>query len=811
MLLSCHTANKEFSLKATSLYAHTRIYIYIYIVHSESNCLRAFVRHARKIILFWLKLIEVGRLEFQDGKRKRGQFKAPQFYHGRGAIHVHVLVWLTNIPDIALDRVVRADIPAEAGPLRDLVLGGQLDWEKSGWNHREEQTSWEAESNRLLLHHPAEAFGKNCRAYLEDLLGSLRCHCDVLGTNGRDMILQYCSKYLPKFSSSFCNEVLGNEQATGFALSRRVLEQYHPLAPEMVLQMAGQQFPQCFVGGHIRKISVPIPTIPAGEDTLVLSRPSEAIELYQTCSWRGDGMTFKEYLRKSGRQKGTIHQKFRRLHKKLEVKEPLEDWIKDVATSGQIMVAPIMYSRTNDKFYGQWLLLNVPFRKLHDLWHPSVLKVPSSYRLLALCLHHCGSAFWRQISTKVKPALQREAHSKAKIENLLAMLQAQTELIDSYLSGELSIEEHPEPVLPMQQNKMLQAGVTLAMEQVGVVQSIDCMTRESLALRWPAEDDADAWVDWFARSAGPQKNRDRKPLAVLGPAGSGKTTVVECAIANAVAMGAHVAVACPTGLLSVRYKDRLTNVDVDTIHGMFALHRHPVETLHMMQDIDVLIIDEVGQISQDIFERLMEMWDAAERRPAFIFVGDFAQLAGADGTRACHSNRWAADVKVFSLRTMRRCKCPKLRKKLELLRYFTPSQQELKEILRGHQAPRNSDRDSRGENPSFEDIQQIFAETPDTIFTTISRWATGYINEQALKVFFGDREPLAYVPADPEANPNNFEGKKQVRWDASQLPIHEGLRLTLTRNPMSHTGLPFLVGRIPKNDSYMSAVTVVQS
>eukprot|EP00971_Amphidinium_carterae_P204522 4058650-Amphidinium_carterae.1 len=63
----------------------------------------------------------------------------------------------------------------------------------------------------------------------------------------------------------------------------------------------------------------------------------------------------------------------------------------------------------------------------------------------------------------------------------------------------------------------------------------------------------------------------------------------------------------------------------------------------------------------------MRLWDAAMRRPTLVFVGDFAQLKGVDPTQATDSPRWKDLVKI-QLRTMRRCKCPDLRWRLELLR-----------------------------------------------------------------------------------------------------------------------------------------------
>ena len=75
----------------------------------------------------------VARLEFQDGKRKRHVHRDGQFYHGRGAVHVHILLWLSDMQAMDLAAKIRADVPGENEPeMRDLVVGSQLDYTSSG-------------------------------------------------------------------------------------------------------------------------------------------------------------------------------------------------------------------------------------------------------------------------------------------------------------------------------------------------------------------------------------------------------------------------------------------------------------------------------------------------------------------------------------------------------------------------------------------------------------------------------------------------------------------------------------------------------
>ncbi|CAE7436900.1 unnamed protein product, partial [Symbiodinium sp. CCMP2456] len=307
----------------------------------------------------------VARLEFQDGKRKRHVYRNNQFYHGRGTVHVHILLWLSDMHAMDLSAKIRADIPGESEPeMRDLVIGSQLDYTSSGWPMREEPTEVTEKEQQLKLHHPREAFEKYC--------------------------------YLPKFSSSFAAELLNNE-ASDFSLARRVLADYHPLQPEMVLQLAMQQHPQFICPATVRKFVVPVPW---------QKEMPQLVQYYMTSTWRRDNMSLLDFLRKSGNN-GQISQKYRRMHSHRKIGMPLNDWINVHPAEGKTLVASVMYAHTNDRHYGQWLLLNVPFRNIDELWHPQADRLPENLKYLGLCVLH-RRRFWRD-PQRIRAELEKEA------------------------------------------------------------------------------------------------------------------------------------------------------------------------------------------------------------------------------------------------------------------------------------------------------------------------------------------------------------------------------------------------------------------
>ena len=194
------------------------------------------------------------------------------------------------------------------------------------------------------------------RAFMEDVIGALKCHMDVQASDGRGMLLRYVAGYVPKFSDSFAQTWL-NDQASDYAVARRVLTDYHPCEPEMWLQLGAQWFPQTFAGGTMKVFTVPVPDWDAP--------CPEKLQAYVSSAWRGDDMSLLEFLRRAN-AKGDIQRYLRRRHEKEGGDMDLETFARTAQTRGEVLVATKMYSRFNQKYFGQWLMLNKPFRNIAD-------------------------------------------------------------------------------------------------------------------------------------------------------------------------------------------------------------------------------------------------------------------------------------------------------------------------------------------------------------------------------------------------------------------------------------------------------------
>jgi len=728
-----------------------------------------------------------GRLEFQDGKRKRYvnmKEAATQFYHGRGTVHLHLLVWLEYIEKILLEKVISARSPADNGPLRDLVEGSQRSYTGSGWKQQDAPSHWDAGKKLLRLQHLVEDYcqhnSKGCpegvRAYMQDLISSLFCHMDVLSADGRAALLRYVSSYVSKFSDSFTSEWM-NEAASGYEISRRVLTDYHPLEPEMVLQLGMQWFPQVFAGGTMQRFVVPVP---------FKAEVVDRVQQYMDCAWRTEDMTLFQFLRKTNTE-GCIHRALKKRWQAAtqakETEEPLERWAIAQPERGDTLIAAAFLSRYNDEYYGQWLLMNRPFRKLEDFLSPELDRVPPHLYYQTMAYVQCPEYWCNEAA--VRAGLELDAFNKFHVQNIWSMVKGNQEHIRKYLDGTFDMREEgadgaaspdAKPVLEQDQRNIV-AEILWSVEE-------GWKQRQLEEDRWkggPEEAEAGARAeeepDPFAKYTSPSNTR--QAFAVLGPAGSGKTSCIEEAVEEVERRGGRILIVAPTGKLAARFRQKYPHLDVDTVHGAFHVWKPIHQTMELMMGYDLVIAEEVGQLSRDIFERLMQLWLHGERLTTLVFVGDFWQLEGVDPSRASDSPMWRNGmVRKKELYTMRRCKCKLLAEKLRILRTGKPTFQQLKSILRGHKAP-VARRQARMTEPTAYDVKKILEETPQTVFLTSSKRSEAKLNRWAVEALFAEERPLCYLPMDTG-------GDEQV--EVEEAPVYKGMRVTLTKNQNKKIG-----------------------
>lgn len=561
-------------------------------------------------------LAHVTRLEFQDGKRK----VASQRYHGRGTVHSHSLDFLQYVDRIGLEDKVAATIPDKGQQplLHGIVLDSQQDYKDSKLPIRHEPSAWNPETETVELQHRQEDKDAHIRAYMKATMEVTKCHEDVqqgATENGRrnGAILKYVATYNFKFSSSMHTEWLQGE-GSDYSAAVGVLRRMRVLEPEMWLTLAQERFPQASLSGSVVDIMTPMPN---------MDMKPKLVELYETCPWRSEEMTFLEFLRKSNNDgeiiryiqeehKQKVMQEVQALtgqddkafavtrrellgawsrHKKEKKQEgeealPLteffaqnydhvgltskEDFANAYTTRGQKLIAASTHSMLNDKYYGQWLVLHKPFRRLEDFEAaaPDIKdKVNQKYRNFALRLHHAPD-FWGNRAA-IQEAMELEAANKAFVDTILSKVKAHTYIVQKYLAGEIPPEEEVESSQDSAAAAVRADGriekKKLTHSQKRLAKAIGKQMANSMAACQAESDDA---LEECTKEA-----LQAKFLFASGPPGTGKTHVVHEQIRRWKAAGARILVALPTGQLASEIRSLHPDVDVDTSHGAFLLHR----------------------------------------------------------------------------------------------------------------------------------------------------------------------------------------------------------------------------------------------
>ena len=126
---------------------------------------------------------------------------------------------------------------------------------------------------------------------------------------------------------------------------------------------------------------------------------------------------------------------------------PLEDFAANFPMQGEAVVAAETLSRLSDRFWGQWLVLHIPFTCIDEfICEEALAKVPPEHRYLCMalcCPHPRAQALWED-EGQIRTELKAEAHTADHVETIVNMLRANTGLIRDYLNGKLTLSS-PSP------------------------------------------------------------------------------------------------------------------------------------------------------------------------------------------------------------------------------------------------------------------------------------------------------------------------------------------------------------------------------
>eukprot|EP00439_Symbiodinium_sp_Y106_P008083 s9194_g1.t1 len=447
----------------------------------------------------------------------------------------------------------------------------------------------------------------------------------------------------------------------------------------------------------------------------------------------------------------------------------LEDFATNYVVRGEKLVAADMLSRLNDKFYGQWLLLHVPFRDPEDFHVPvtdALDRVPTEHRnfaMVVLCEHPTAKAMWRTDAGALEAELRMEALSRPFAElrmealsrpfvtTLLAMATAHRELVHKYLTGAADVrsEERRRDRLRARPDTDQDTGMAFNAEQRHLQAKLTAAVERALAVQQTVtEADADELL---------QEAYDQGKIFVCtGGPGTGKTTTALAAVRRTLSLGGEVLFTYPTNRQASRMRAKLpATVAVDTFHAAFALDEPPGTVLPALARYALIVVDEISQLQQPHFEHICKLWNQADNLPAILMAGDELQMAGFGPTRAWHSPLWRRMIYRVKLHKTYRCKDPAFNHILQELRTSRPGAKTLK-WLQGRKAW------APPQSPSVDGIRKLLKAHPETVVLTCTRRGAQTINDLALRALFPRHDPLAVLPADDVDFVNGMDGQVDV-------------------------------------------------
>lgn len=165
-------------------------------------------------------------------------------------------------------------------------------------------------------------------------------------------------------------------------------------------------------------------------------------------------MCLLEFLRKST-EEGKIAPWIKEAWKHQNHPETLEKFANEVCTDGEKVIACAMGSRLKDQFYGQWMMLNIPFRHYEELLRSDILeKIPDTDKFLAHCIlsqRPQAKQMW-STPTTVLDDMKIEGCSQYHRTMVLNHINSQRELIYQYMAGNLkkaNQQENQQPNTPI--------------------------------------------------------------------------------------------------------------------------------------------------------------------------------------------------------------------------------------------------------------------------------------------------------------------------------------------------------------------------
>ena len=683
-------------------------------------------------------------------------------FQGRGTAHVHLLVWLKNLAAIQYDQI-RADIPWSDAETAYLVSDLQPSVKDAFPLHDgpTEVVVKQDGKKELHLHHPADGFAINLRAYISSLLPFLKCKMDVQVTDNKAMILRYVTAYVSKFRDQEITESLYSRHVTSAMAAYRHLSQFRPLEPEMIVTLSSSK--PAWTNNSTKRYVPPRPHN---------AQDSALVQKYLDRAPTVHDYSFLQYLRTHDTNKAN-----------------------PTPYKQQVVLVGVKYvSVYNNHFFFQHTLLNVPFTSLDDIRHPSHDALPEDLRYFAAAMIKLPD-LWTN-DDAIREFFRQLGNKEYYVSNVVNMVHSMRQLYHLWLMQVLTNADFD--------NTVDQETFALNQEQTQVLNKLKVFlrlrARHYASLRnaiehapFPTQQDNDDNVnsDDEAVDDSPEEAQPRRPnvveqqydetdalngwtkiISILGHPGTGKTRCLYGCIQYLLSKDKRVLVATPTGFLASTYRAKFDSaIDCNTIHSAFSypIDQSRPQVNYFLSTYDVILLDEISMVPLAIFRHILVTLQQLGTGPIVLVSGDKYQqqpIETLNGRIVPASNIYTDNsfnnmCVRFTLYSQHRCTDPDYQHILNHLRYWRPT----RSVLNRLNAPANVLVPSSPVHDAH--IVHALRDYPNATVITVSRAASTRVNSVVVNHFFRTHTAL---------------GEVQMDNDEAPMRIYKNMRVVITQN-----------------------------
>ena len=336
-----------------------------------------------------------------------------------------------------------------------------------------------------------------------------------------------------------------------------------------------------------------------------------------------------------------------------------------------------------DDFYGQWVTANIPARSQEDWAHGECNRVPQKHRQFMLARRLAPHVWDNDAATQA--VLSAEGVHGPYLRNILCLVRSWRDVTNYYVVR---------PHLPLPAADAEAA--PLHPTQQRFVDRVMCASEEVA------------------------QGSTGQAFLLDGPAGSGKTRVLQGILAESLGRDWPCALTTPTGALTDALRKEIgqAQVRVDTVAGLF----HMASARGLLLPYRVVLVDEVFFLDVEQFDTIMHVWHQHGCAFTLVFAGDRHQLDPPSGLPRCDTSRAWSTLQKTVLQTQFRAQNHLWNELLKNLRLQPPSRSELG-LLCGNRVLAEW-------WPTREQLARHLAEFPDTVFLCVRRADVDRLNEE---------------------------------------------------------------------------------